>query len=341
MTSDLSPRSPFFTVVIPTYNRAELLRQALQSVFDQTFTDFEVIVIDDYSTDHTRSVAESFSDPRLTYVMNDRSKGGGGARNVGIFRAQGQWVAFLDDDDVWLPEKLEQQYQKIIEVGDSVGFIYTSYAKYDFARHRVLHISRPVKAGWIMQDLFYRNYIGGFFSVAIKTDILKAIGGLDERFPAMQDRDLYMRVTQLTQVAYVNLPLVLVRTSNTDRISKNAYRRMRGGCLFREKYWEYIRPHPRLRHRINASIFMSATQVKDWHTIRDTLPWTLAGLIIDPRHFWKVLRITSHGIRQKLRISDGHILGWKWRKPAARLNRAIVPPGTRLSYLNQVPERSE
>ncbi len=102
---------PFFTVVIPTHNRSILLKRAVESVLSQTFEDFELIVIDDHSTDDTASVVKSFTDPRIRYLINQRTKGACGARNTGIFSAKGKWVAFLDDDDVWLPEKLKYQYE--------------------------------------------------------------------------------------------------------------------------------------------------------------------------------------------------------------------------------------
>ena len=127
--------NPFFTVVIPTYNRSNLLKRAVVSVLDQTFDDFEIIIIDDHSTDDTCSVVSSFSDPRIKYAINHRKKGACGARNTGIFVAKGKWVAFLDDDDVWLPDKLEYQYELAQNVDETVGLICTDYAIYNENYH--------------------------------------------------------------------------------------------------------------------------------------------------------------------------------------------------------------
>ena len=146
---------PFFTVVIPTYNRAELLKEAIQSVFDQTFENFELIVIDDHSTDKTKDVVSSFHDSRIKYILNDHAKGGAGTRNAGIFRAKGEWIAFLDDDDIWLPKKLELQYKKIQEIDCTVGLIYTGYAVYDFDKKREILVAIPKKDGSIQNDLLY------------------------------------------------------------------------------------------------------------------------------------------------------------------------------------------
>ena len=91
--------SPTFSVVIPTHNRAEMLREAIQSVLDQTFTDFELLVVDYHSSDNTAEVVASVADPRIIYLINDHARGGAGTRNAGTFRAKGEWVAFLDSDE--------------------------------------------------------------------------------------------------------------------------------------------------------------------------------------------------------------------------------------------------
>ena len=98
---------PFFTVIIPTYNRAELLRRALESVHSQTYRDFEVIVCDDGSTDHTRDVANSFAGRmHMSYLRDENWGGPARPRNRGIQEASGEWLCFLDADDWWYPEKL-------------------------------------------------------------------------------------------------------------------------------------------------------------------------------------------------------------------------------------------
>lgn len=98
---------PQFSVVIPTYNRADCLRNTLESVLNQTFTDFEVLVMDDGSTDHTRQVVDAFGDARVRYFWAENSGGPATPRNRGIDAATGDWVCFLDADDVWYPTKLQ------------------------------------------------------------------------------------------------------------------------------------------------------------------------------------------------------------------------------------------
>ena len=113
---------PYFSVVIPTYNRADRLCSTLRSVLNQTFTEFEVLVVDDGSTDHTREVVESFADIRIKYSWNENSGGPAKPRNRGIDAANAEWVCFLDADDIWYPEKLEE-IRNAISIDPSVDAI--------------------------------------------------------------------------------------------------------------------------------------------------------------------------------------------------------------------------
>jgi len=182
-------KQPFFTVVIPTYNRSAMLAEAIDSVLAQTFTDFELIVIDDHSQDDTAQVVAPFADPRICYLLNERSKGACGTRNTGIFKARGTWIAFQDDDDLWQPEKPAYQHERIQSVGDRVGLIYTGYTSVgtDDSIKQVV----PQEEGPLLDALLYKNVIGAFPSVVVRRDLLLAVNGLDERFLAMQDGDLF------------------------------------------------------------------------------------------------------------------------------------------------------
>jgi glycosyltransferase involved in cell wall biosynthesis len=105
--------APYFSIVIPTFNRAEKLKQTLESVIVQSFTDFEVLVMDDGSTDNTKAVIESFHDTRLRYDWAPNSGGPATPRNRGINAAQAEWICFLDADDLWYPEKLKRVHKAI------------------------------------------------------------------------------------------------------------------------------------------------------------------------------------------------------------------------------------
>ncbi|HGG59096.1 MAG TPA: glycosyltransferase family 2 protein, partial [Gammaproteobacteria bacterium] len=99
------PDTPFFSVIIPSYNHAHYVCEAIDSVLDQTFSDFEIIVVDDGSTDHTRQAIQGYEHPAIHYIYQD-NKGLPGARNTGIRHARGRWIALLDADDLWHRERL-------------------------------------------------------------------------------------------------------------------------------------------------------------------------------------------------------------------------------------------
>jgi glycosyltransferase involved in cell wall biosynthesis len=279
--------TPFFSVVLPTYNRAVLLEQAVHSVLTQTYPDFELIVVDDHSTDNTRQVIDTIADPRLVYMSNQRGKGGASARNTGIFHAQGQWVAFLDDDDLWFPEKLEVVYDKIGSVGNDVGLIYSAFQIHH--PYGTVEIRTPKYEGKLRDKLFFKNVIGGFFTVVIRKDILWQVNGLDERFPAMQDIELYIRVTQVVKTATVKKPLVKVQRHNTDRISLSMAKRVEAATLMKEKYHDLISGDKRLRHRIEAELFIFGILSGDFKTAFRSLGWVLMGIFVDIKYFLGII----------------------------------------------------
>lgn len=109
----MSNLTPFFSVIIPTYNRADKLKATLQSVINQSFADFEILVVDDGSVDHTKAVIDAFQDRRITYFWIKNSGGPATPRNYGIVKSQSDWVCFLDADDIWYPDKLMRVYEAI------------------------------------------------------------------------------------------------------------------------------------------------------------------------------------------------------------------------------------
>lgn len=296
--------SPFFSVVIPTYNRPEYLREAIQSVVSQTFADFELIVVDDSPEETARPVIESFADVRLSYVTNDHSSGGAGTRNAGIERARGTWVAFLDDDDLWLPQKLERQAEKIAGSDDQVALVYTGHTTFRQGSGRTFTFI-PSKEGWIHEDLLAWNVINGFYSVAVRRDVLAKLGGLDERFPAMQDAELYVRVAKEHKVAFVADPLVRVRDSEGGRITTNYTNKLRGSQLFWEKFQTDISKSFYLRHRAAARVFMFAFVKGDLRELLRSTPLTLAGLFLDRKSFLYVSRFVARVSLDRLKSVTG------------------------------------
>jgi glycosyltransferase involved in cell wall biosynthesis len=289
---------PSFTVVIPTHKRPALLREALASVAGQTLAAEQVVVVDDAGDQETRSVAQEF--PGVTYLVNDRGRGGSGARNAGIARARGSWVAFLDDDDLFLPRKLEAVSGVIAASGPDLGLVYSAAEQFDAESGAALSRSVPRVRGRVLDEVLYQNAIGGMSVVVARRDLLEEVGGLDERFPALQDMELYVRLAQRAAFDFVPDVLVRVRAAKRGRITFDPAKKLAGSKLFSEKYRDLIARSPRQRHRAAARTFLFALAAKDLREAARNLPWTAAGVLVDPANVPYVARGVARHTRSSL-----------------------------------------
>jgi glycosyltransferase involved in cell wall biosynthesis len=200
--------APAVSVVIPTHNRRGLLPIAIRSVLVQTFQDFEVLVVDDASTDATIDLRREFCDSRLRWLQHDTPRGGAAARNTGIVHSRGEYIAFLDDDDEWYPTKLARQMDVILNSPRQVGAVYTGYRIVDRASGAVRERITPSRRGDLHADLLASNPIGGASSVLVRRACLDKVGLFDERLPSLQDRDLWIRIARQFHFDYVEEPLL-------------------------------------------------------------------------------------------------------------------------------------
>lgn len=229
---------PKVSVIIPTYNRATFLQAAVESVLRQTFQDFEVIVVDDASRDRTAEVIESFTDARIRYIRHDINKGQGVTRNAGIKHASGEYIALLDDDDEWLPEKLEKQVRLLESRPDDVGMVYTGFRKIDASTGKVIAEVIPEKRGYIFREMCMRNWIGTCSTVLVRRSCLEAAGWFDEGLASGADYDLWLRISRDFEIACIREPLVLYAVHDGS-ISTSYEARIRGieGQLRKHAVW--------------------------------------------------------------------------------------------------------
>ena len=197
------------SVIIPTYNRADTVKRAIESVLDQTYDTLEIIVVDDGSTDGTDAVIDTIKDERLRYIKLDENKGVSNARNVGVAAAGYDMIAFQDSDDVWRKNKLEKQIKKFEEYPDSS----LVYCAYDFHNsEEVIRVPSPLYEaetldGEIYACLLERNTVGAP-TILMKKDIFDRIGGFDTTYPALEDWDLALKASVTGRISYVDEPLV-------------------------------------------------------------------------------------------------------------------------------------
>jgi glycosyltransferase involved in cell wall biosynthesis len=236
-------QAPLVSTVIPTYRRAEMVSRAVQTVLAQDYPHVEVIVVDDNREPceqaRVREALATFG-ARVTVVPNERAKGACGARNTGILHARGELIAFLDDDDLWLPGKLAAQVA-LLERGEFVAAL-CHYIDIDaaFGHACLCRPSRPV--------LTRADALGGECPTStslavVKRDVLIEAGLFDEELPSFQDFDMWLRCLAFGNFRYVELPLVEIIQHAGERTSVNIGRRLAGLAAVERKWGDAMCAH--------------------------------------------------------------------------------------------------
>ena len=216
--------TPLVSIVIPTYNHAKFISKALKSVIDQTYKNWEAIIIDNESVDETYKLINNFNDSRIKYFKISNDGVIAKSRNLGIKEAKGDWVAFLDSDDWWTKDKLEVCFSKIAK---DVDFIYHAHeyvnkSKYFFKKKIIKgrQLKKPILNDLLIGTITKGSQISNS-SVIVRKDILIKIGGLNENkiLVGSDDYDTWLRIAQITdQFLYINkkLSFYLVHNANTS-----------------------------------------------------------------------------------------------------------------------------
>ncbi|HKQ50073.1 MAG TPA: glycosyltransferase [Phycisphaerae bacterium] len=207
---------PAVSIIIPTYNRPELLREALDSVAAQTFRDYEVIVVDDGSTPPIADAVEDH--PVRPKIIRQNRQGPGAARNRGIAEAKAEIVAFLDSDDLWMPTKLER-FVGALRDNPAVSIFYGPMTPIDASRQEVSGRTKPRHSGRITEALFNSCFVD-VPTVVCRKNVLKRAGGFDATLPVCEDYDLWLRVSLTEPFGLIEEPLAK-RRLHDDRLSKS------------------------------------------------------------------------------------------------------------------------
>ena len=240
------------SVVIPTYNHGDTVERAIDSALAQTLRDIEVIVVDDASTDDTQTVLDRIGDPRVTCLRHDSNRGGSAARNTGIDHATGEYIAFLDADDEWLPRKLERQCDLLrSRSAEWVG----AYCDFRQIRSNPLvelvdnTVRRPTGLEGneaLVEGILLRRFAhGGTSTLCLRRTAVEAIDGFDSSFQRHQDLEFLLRLLQRGKLAFVDETLVCKHDSGY--IDAQAAREARE--QFNETFADLIADHG-YQHRI-------------------------------------------------------------------------------------------
>lgn len=243
--------SPLVSVVIPSYGRPDLVEQAIKSVLNQTYENIELLVVDDHSpTPVEESLHEkTLLDDRITVIRLNENSGANVARNTGIRRSTGVYVAFLDDDDRWMTEKVQRQVNAFNEASSEVGVVFTGLEHVD-DDGRILGNRIPTVDGKITKDLLEGTPLAPLSTVMIRSDVIDRAGLLDERFPSWQDREWYIRLSERCAFKSISEPLVQKLSSSHEQISDDfESKRDVSYPLFLEKHRETARKYGNMTER--------------------------------------------------------------------------------------------
>ncbi|MFC1941147.1 glycosyltransferase [Chloroflexota bacterium] len=200
------------SAIILTYNRAHMLREAIESVLNQTYEDFELIVVDNYSSDNTEPLVKSYSDKRIRYFKNQNNGFIGINRNFGIEKSHGEYIAFLDDDDLWLPEKLTRQVQ-LLDSDKEIGLIYSDCcvidSNGDLIANSYFHGRKPVRGN--TSGEFFQNNPVPMLTVVIRKEVLDKIGMFNPIYRMALDYDLWLRIAEYYPIDYIEQSLAKYR----------------------------------------------------------------------------------------------------------------------------------
>jgi glycosyltransferase involved in cell wall biosynthesis len=213
--------APLVSVVLPTYGRPDFLTEAVESVLAQTHDRIELLVVDDCSPDPVAPALDDIDagafpgEKSLRVVRHQENQGANGARNTGIEEADGEFVAFIDDDDLWAKSKVERQLAAFDD--PEVGVVYTGM-RYVVDGEPV-HVLEPTLAGDVTEALLVGEPLGTFSTIMVRTSVARETGPLDERFPCWQDREWPIRLSTLCRFGVVPEPLVDHRTTDHAQIT--------------------------------------------------------------------------------------------------------------------------
>lgn len=245
-------QTPCVSVVLPTYNRANLLGETLESILGQDFRDFELLVVSDGSTDDTEAVVRSYEDRRIRLISQSNSGGPAAPRNTGVEHSRGEYVAFCDDDDLWMPHKLARQVA-VLERAPRVALCYTHAVVFgdgDVIARRAL---KNGFAGNHFRRLLYGNIIANS-SVMVRRSVLAEVGpfNVERALHGSEDYEMWLRIAHLHELACIREPLIRYRIHRGSLARNRAKATLRSIRVLHGRSW--------MHHRQAAqSIFLPAS----------------------------------------------------------------------------------
>lgn len=225
------------SVIIPVYNREKTIKYCLDSVLSQTYKNFEVILVDDCSTDNSINIIKSYNDERIKLLPLNKNSGAQYCRNVGIKAASYDWIAFLDSDDEWLPDKLEKQVKILAENKfDPYLLIHSNAILVDKLNNEIKPYIVPHTSGTNVYRLLLQRPAPFFQAMLVSKKALTDINYLDENVPSYQEWDTSTRLAKYCRFIHIEEPTFKYYYHDGDTISKNLHRDIEGYNYYLKKF---------------------------------------------------------------------------------------------------------
>jgi len=237
------------SAIITTYKRKpEMVKRAIDSILSQTYIDFEVIVVDDSPSDYVmrsdvKGMVESVEHDRITYIQHQKNKGGCAARNTGIEYSKGEYIAFLDDDDIWFPRKLEMQLNGFTH--SEIGMVYCNYNVINNSTNKVTVTNNNyLSSGNIIEKLLINNTLGIF--PMVRKSCFKSCGMFDITLQSSQDLDMWLRIFEKYSASYVDEVLASCYIHDGEQISTNPQKKLQASIIVNKRYESLLKDNPKL-----------------------------------------------------------------------------------------------
>lgn len=300
MTDKHYTKQPLVTIVVPSYNRADYIAETIESLLIQTYQNREIIVIDDGSTDNTKEIVERYV-PQVQYVYQQNSERGA-SRNHGLRLAKGEYISFLDSDDLWLPEKLAADVE-FIEARPNVGVVYTDALQIDSEGNYLKKLNAGRHSGEVTGNILRENFVK-IGAHLILTDKAREIEGFNEdrELSGSEDWEFWVRLSTITEFAFNPVAFVKIRTHEANTMSNPEGMERSMNCSVRlleespllsneqKKILIYRKANIALVNAINyCSVKERRRSISELKRAVSMVP----SIIFDPRYAYTILRLLT------------------------------------------------
>lgn len=306
------------SIVIPTYNREHLIIEAIETCVLQTYRPLEIVVVDDGSTDRTVAFVQNWNkgaSPKevILKIVQQENKGGNAARNNGIKNSSGEYIAFLDSDDLWNKTKLKKQYDLIIQ-NSAIGGVYCGLRQIEVGSGKVLtDEKRTYTEGNILSQLLIKDVTAPTSTYIIRKKIFNEVGYFDECLQARQDWDMWIRIAEKYEIRAVKENLMDLRHHEGPRTASNPLKEINAYKKIRQKYHHlFIKQPKKVQKEAKANFYKRLGRVYFHHNIskRLALSFYIKSILLFPKDFDNWAALIGFFLPRFLRVK----LNYLWNK---------------------------